>query len=819
MLISLQENLLVLLAFDPERASVIRGLVDPAHWGGPYRIIAARIYAHLDSFKKPPGEHLPDILSDKLESASKGEGTFYGEIIENLHAAKDGINAVYVMSQLETFIKRQSLRSAAVDLHKALQRDTEESLQEATRIMASANKTTLSVFDPGTRLSDKKRALRFLDLTQEAFPTGIAELDKRGFGPTRKELWLLIANTKAGKCIAKGEPVLLADGSYVPIEKVGNAKVISADERNKKFADRSAILTPNGRKNILRVVTRTGRILRLTANHRLLTKGGWKKLSSIKIGEKIAAPRTFNIWGSETESKEWLRILGYLIADGGMTKTTTPTFTKSDPVIVADFAQCASAFACFLTPDRGRAGNYWVTSNWKENKISTRLRADGLMGKKSNEKFIPNYIFRLKKPLIAEFLSALFACDGSIYERAASGAFEYSTTSELLARQVDHLFSRFGIVAKTRERWQLVAGKSYRSWSIIITDRPQFGRFAQEFNLPSIKGDKLRALVKKFGTKSNRLGYLSNDRCGDLFYDAIKSIEPDGIIETYDLAVDEHHNFVTGNLLVHNSWALGQLAKAALMHRLKVLHITLEMSESRAAQRYFQALFAISKRKEVISTTRFQKDALGRISGFDELKITPKYSLDDPNIRKKLEGLINRASTRLLDNILIKEFPTGQLTVSQLTAYLDNLESTEKFVPDLLIVDYPDLMKLDRDNFRLALDDTFKGLRGLAVSRNIALAAVSQSHRGAAKAKKVDIDNVAEAYSKIAHSDTVITYTQTPQEQKLGLARLFVAAGRNDQDKMTIVISQAYATGQFVVDSTIMKGVYWENLPASEDTS
>jgi len=457
---ALQENLIVLLAYDEERAPIIRGIVDPALFGGPYRTIVARIYDFIDKFKKPPGDHLPDLLSDKLESDNKREATLYADIIESIHAAQKGINAEYAMATLETFIKRQSLRTIAVDLSKALQRDTEESLEEATNLIAGANHSSLSVFDPGIRLSNKDRALGFLDIQNSALPTGIPELDKRGLGPTRKELFLYIANTKAGK-----------------------------------------------------------------------------------------------------------------------------------------------------------------------------------------------------------------------------------------------------------------------------------------------------------------------------------------------------------------TWALIHLAKMALAHRVKVCHISLEMSDDRCAQRYFQALFAISKRKETFQTTRFQKDKLGRLTGFDDIRVTPKLALSDPNIRKKLERKIDKFSLRLLDNIIIKQFPTGALTMPQLSAYLDNLEVTEKFVPDLLVLDYPDLMKLDKANMRLSIDEVYKDFRGLLVRRNIAGAVVSQSHRAAAKAKQVGADNVAEAYSKIAHADTIITYTQTPHEQKLGLARLHVAGGRNDQDKITIVISQQYGMGNFVIDSTLMSGNYWGNIP------
>src|SRR5580765_1985441 len=159
-LTSLAENLLTILSFDKERAPIVRAVVDASLYGGPYRLLAARIYDYLDHFKQPPGDHLPDLLADKLEGKPEESG-YYAEIIDNLHKAKDHINAEYVMSSLETFVKRQSMRSIAIDLQKALQRDTEEGLEEAEKLIASANHVSLKVFDPGTRLSDKRKALSF----------------------------------------------------------------------------------------------------------------------------------------------------------------------------------------------------------------------------------------------------------------------------------------------------------------------------------------------------------------------------------------------------------------------------------------------------------------------------------------------------------------------------------------------------------------------------------------------------------------------------------------------------------------------------------
>jgi replicative DNA helicase len=39
----------------------------------------------------------------------------------------------------------------------------------------------------------------------------------------------------------------------------------------------------------------------------------------------------------------------------------------------------------------------------------------------------------------------------------------------------------------------------------------------------------------------------------DLYWDRIVSIEPDGIEEVYDLTIEDHHNFVADDIVVHNS--------------------------------------------------------------------------------------------------------------------------------------------------------------------------------------------------------------------------------------------------------------------------
>jgi len=259
------------------------------------------------------------------------------------------------------------------------------------------------------------------------------------------------------------------------------------------------------------------------------------------------------------------------------------------------------------------------------------------------------------------------------------------------------------------------------------------------------------------------------------------------------------------------TWWFVNMGKRSLIDRRKVVHITLEMSEPKMSQRYYQALFGMSKREEEYLINEFQRDELGRLMGFKDFTLKPKLFLSDPEIANKLRTKTTEAGLRL-NNLIIKQFPTGQLTVRELVSYLDMLELQQGYIPDLVILDYADLMYVNPANFRHELGTIYKDLRGVAVERNIAVATASQSNRAGAGSKKIDNSNVAEDWSKIFTADSVITYNQTEAEHALGLARLFVAAGRNDADKFSILLSQNYATGQYVLDSIPMLSNYWDIL-------
>lgn len=248
------------------------------------------------------------------------------------------------------------------------------------------------------------------------------------------------------------------------------------------------------------------------------------------------------------------------------------------------------------------------------------------------------------------------------------------------------------------------------------------------------------------------------------------------------------------------SWWMVQLGKQSWLHGYNVCHISLEMGEDQVAQRYIQSMFGVSKRNEQYTKMFFDVDEKGYFSDFLPDELIPKFNLQDPEIEHKLRTRMKELGPKL-GRVVIKEFPTGSLTVPEIYAYLDNLQSSKSFIPDLLIIDYPDLMRIATENYRHDLGKVYKDLRGLAVKRNIGVAAVSQSNRFGADESVIKDIHIGEDFSKIATADVILSYNQTLDERKLGLARIFVADARSDEDKFIVLLSQAYHTGQFCLDS------------------
>jgi hypothetical protein len=247
------------------------------------------------------------------------------------------------------------------------------------------------------------------------------------------------------------------------------------------------------------------------------------------------------------------------------------------------------------------------------------------------------------------------------------------------------------------------------------------------------------------------------------------------------------------------SWFATHCSTMALLQRWRVCDVTLEMSEDMKAQRIFQNMLAMSKRTESHDQTVLEFDSSG-FSGFRTDTRTPTLAMDQADAFAALRGF-QAEWNDALSRINIRGWPSGSLTVPRLRAHLDFLEQVHHFSPDMLVVDYPQIMQLEKGRERESLGRTVVDLRGLAQERNMAVVALHQSTREGEEATSLNSRMVSDDISVVGTADMVLYYNATKAERQRQLARLYAGKVRTDKSDIMAVITQDYATGQFVLQA------------------
>ena len=156
---------------------------------------------------------------------------------------------------------------------------------------------------------------------------------------------LLFTTVRYGKCLRKGTRVLLANGQYENIENLsGGADIVAFD--GKSFIPRQAQWVYQGKKPIVRLVTKSGRKIDTTWTHPYLTENGWKKVSELKPGDRVVVPSNIPFFGSKHISTEKASFLGLWIAEGtgGATSPELSTVTYGNEIV-----KWAKAFGCHVS--------------------------------------------------------------------------------------------------------------------------------------------------------------------------------------------------------------------------------------------------------------------------------------------------------------------------------------------------------------------------------------------------------------------------------------------------------------------------------------
>jgi hypothetical protein len=251
---------------------------------------------------------------------------------------------------------------------------------------------------------------------------------------------------------------------------------------------------------------------------------------------------------------------------------------------------------------------------------------------------------------------------------------------------------------------------------------------------------------------------------------------------------------------------IGHCGKLGIIQGWTVIHYTLENSASNISMRYHQSLFNGVRREkdEDYWFTKIRKEDDGSTS-FGHNAFKPDFYLDDPDKTERYLKKVRKEYEAKLRNLWIREFPANRLTFDDLEADLDELELTHHVVPDMVMIDYPQMMRLNRNKDKWeSLDDLILDLYALAKERNVAMVVPQQGNRGAERATNVRSDHGGGSMGIHTTADNVITYSQTAAEEEHGLARLYLSKVRNDRARKTVLITQHYASSQFYMDSALM---------------
>ena len=860
----LEEAVLSLLCFSNEQAAMIGLRITDANIfsNKTNAAIAKAALAYIERYQSPPGAQLEILLENQIRRGGE-EGKLVAQTLGLLTKRASQYATEFVIEELDHFIDTQKFQAS---LERALELSAQGDLT-AAKEAAYQQISIQSTGSPGIWLNNPAQALSFLNQREENefFSSSVDVLDRRGIRPERKTFFLVIAPAKRGKCIAETELVILPNGNRVTIKEAVENKissVLSFSEKQKSFVEMPVTeFWKNGKKKCYKVTTAIGREITISEEQPLLTEFGWKQVKDLQSNiDRITLASSLSNLGKKEIPHEHVRLLAYLLAEGCLVNPACYTFTNEDFDIQKDFEHCVNFLGDSISfPKNSKSpwdsGFCYIVNN-KENKFKhdkrnvTKLISDaGLAGKKSNVKRIPSVVFELTDGLIAEFLSVFFSCDGSIYSHETNNPIiDVNLASEGLIEDISYLLTRLGIISRVKKYTAEFNGKFLPGYAeCSISGRMQVMKFIDKIGFVIKKKiARSKTVLKRLGSnkvvtysrnqtvtyrdKEREVSYIRNGKrivykspkrntickagnfsyttkqrfpngCKKIsdtaFFDTIKKIEYVGELETYDLSINEVHNFLVNCIVTHNSWMLTNIGKGGIQHHHKVLHITLEMSEEKTARRYIQSIFSLTKDEaQLVKVPLFLRDATSNTYSIDFRDLTRQGI---PQKRREIAQQLISMNPQLL----IKEFPTGSLSLQHLGLYLDSLERIH-WKPDLLIVDYADLMKIASEDLRVQTGQLYKGLRGLAVSRELALASASQGNRDSEEAKLVTSKHVAEDWSKIGTVDNAVTYNQTPEERKMNLARLFVSAARDDEDRFLVLVSQAYAIGQFCIDSVLM---------------
>ena len=211
---------------------------------------------------------------------------------------------------------------------------------------------------------------------------------------------------------------------------------------------------------------------------------------------------------------------------------------------------------------------------------------------------------------------------------------------------------------------------------------------------------------------------------------------------------------------IGKSWGLINIGAHAVKKGMTVIHYTLELNEAYVGLRYDSVMTGI-----------------------------PNQNL------RHYQDQVKEELAKIKGELIIKYYPTKSTSVIGIRGHIEKCIMQGK-KPDIVIVDYADLLRGFGAEKRHELEGIYEDLRGLAGEYEIPVWTASQANRSALEEDVIGAEKIAESYGKVMVADFVISLSRKVQDKLAGTGRWHVIKNRFGPDGITLPSNMNTSTGQ-----------------------
>jgi hypothetical protein len=159
------------------------------------------------------------------------------------------------------------------------------------------------------------------------------------------------------------------------------------------------------------------------------------------------------------------------------------------------------------------------------------------------------------------------------------------------------------------------------------------------------------------------------------------------------------------------------------------------------------------------------------------------------------------------DLLTLSCHPAASISVAGIETILQEWEQIERWVPDVVIIDYADILApiSAKDDVIERINRTWMALRALSQKRSCLVVTASQTKAASYKAETLDMSHFSGDKRKLAHVTGMVGINSTPAEQREGLMRLnWIVRRESEFDPEKCV----YVAGCLAIANPAMKSTF-----------